>query len=80
MAPAKGGDADIAELVEHLTPCSPGDADAIELTWADVDSEKLVEPELVMSDFLRAIQAVRPSVAHADIARHIAFTDESGVD
>lgn len=27
-----------------LTPCSPGDSGAIEMTWIDVNSEKLLEP------------------------------------
>lgn len=27
-----------------LTPCSPGDRDAVEMTWIDIDSDKLVEP------------------------------------
>lgn len=29
-----------------LTPCSPGDAGALEKTWADVSSEELLEPAL----------------------------------
>ena len=31
-----------------LTPCSPGDPDAIELTWMDVPSDKLLEPIVCM--------------------------------
>lgn len=31
-----------------LTPCSPGDAGAIELSWMDVDGEKLYEPPVTM--------------------------------
>ena len=27
-----------------LTPCSPGDSGAIEMTWVDIDGEKLLEP------------------------------------
>jgi vacuolar protein-sorting-associated protein 4 len=27
-----------------LTPCSPGDPGAIEMTWVDIDSDKLLEP------------------------------------
>jgi vacuolar protein-sorting-associated protein 4 len=50
----------------YLTPCSPGDQGAVEMTWADVDSKQLVEPRLVMSDFLKAVHSVRPSVSGAD--------------
>uniref|UniRef100_A0A672RXM5 Spastin/Vps4 C-terminal domain-containing protein n=1 Tax=Sinocyclocheilus grahami TaxID=75366 RepID=A0A672RXM5_SINGR len=31
-----------------LTPCSPGDPDAIEMTWMDVPSDKLLEPIVCM--------------------------------
>ena len=27
-----------------LTPCSPGDSGAMEMTWMDIDGEKLLEP------------------------------------
>nr|XP_049578989.1 vacuolar protein sorting-associated protein 4A isoform X3 [Syngnathus scovelli] len=31
-----------------LTPCSPGDPDALEMTWVDVPSDKLLEPIVCM--------------------------------
>lgn len=31
-----------------LTPCSPGDPTAIEMTWMDVPSDKLLEPIVCM--------------------------------
>lgn len=31
-----------------LTPCSPGDPAAIEMTWIDVPSDKLLEPIVCM--------------------------------
>ncbi|KAI3488064.1 hypothetical protein L1887_47942 [Cichorium endivia] len=32
--------------MEKLTPCSPGDAGALEMSWVDVDTEQLLEPPL----------------------------------
>ena len=29
-----------------LTPCSPGDPGAIEMTWVDINSDKLLEPPI----------------------------------
>lgn len=29
---------------EYLTPCSPGDPMAMEMTWMDVPGDKLLEP------------------------------------
>ena len=31
-----------------LTPCSPGDPGAIEMTWMDVEGDKLAEPPVTM--------------------------------
>lgn len=31
-----------------LTPCSPGDPDAIEMNWMDVEGDKLYEPPVTM--------------------------------
>lgn len=31
-----------------LTPCSPGDPGAIEMTWVDVPGDKLLEPIVSM--------------------------------
>lgn len=31
-----------------LTPCSPGDAGAIEMTWMEVEGDKLAEPAVTM--------------------------------
>jgi vacuolar protein-sorting-associated protein 4 len=63
---------------EKLTPCSPGDAGAMEMTWVDVDSEKLLEPPLVVKDFIRAIKASRPTVSGADLERNAEWTAEFG--
>lgn len=63
---------------EYLTPCSPGDPAAIERTWNDVEPDDLLEPPLVLADFLRAIDAVRPTVTEDDITKHVLFTNDSG--
>jgi len=31
---------------DYLTPCSPGDPNAIEMTWVDISSDKLLEPPI----------------------------------
>jgi vacuolar protein-sorting-associated protein 4 len=79
-AAAAAADEEVEEMKEFLTPCSPGDPDAVEMTWDDIEGEQLLEPKLVMNDFLRAIQAVRPTVTKADIEKHIEFTNEAGLE
>jgi len=62
-----------------LTPCSPGAPNAVEKGWTEVNSDELLEPLLGLSDFEKAIQVNRPTVSTADIQKHIAFTNESGM-
>lgn len=63
---------------EKLTPCSPGDSGATEMTWVDVESEKLLEPPLTVKDFVRAIKASRPTVSGEDLKRNAEWTAEFG--
>lgn len=63
---------------EKLTPCSPGDPDAVEMTWTEVDSEKLLEPPLQLKDFVKAVKASRPTVSQDDITRSNQWTKEFG--
>ncbi|KAL4068967.1 AAA-domain-containing protein [Scleroderma citrinum] len=62
------------------TPCSPGDPDAVEKSWNDVESDELQEPPLKLADFLKSLENVRPTVTEADIKRHDEWTQESGND
>lgn len=62
----------------YLTPCSPGDPDAQEMTWMDITADQLMEPDLTLQDFLKAVQTSRPTVNEADIQQHIKFTNDFG--
>jgi vacuolar protein-sorting-associated protein 4 len=63
---------------EKLTPCSPGDPGATEMSWVDVDGEKLLEPPLAMKDFVKAVRGARPTVSQEDLERNEAWTAEFG--
>uniref|UniRef100_A0A8B9U3D6 vesicle-fusing ATPase n=1 Tax=Anas zonorhyncha TaxID=75864 RepID=A0A8B9U3D6_9AVES len=52
-----------------LTPCSPGDPGAIEMTWMEVPSDKLMEPIVCMSDMLRSLATTRPTVNAEDLLK-----------
>jgi len=68
------------QYVKKLTPCSPGDPGAKELTWNDIGSDELQEPPLALNDFLRAVQTVRPTVTPDDIVKHLEFQNEAGTE
>ncbi|PPQ98062.1 hypothetical protein CVT26_003288 [Gymnopilus dilepis] len=62
------------------TPCSPGDPEAVEKSWTDVESDELQEPPLKLNDFLKSLEATRPTVTEADIQKHEQWTKESGAE
>ncbi|RKF82049.1 Vacuolar protein sorting-associated protein 4 [Golovinomyces cichoracearum] len=64
--------------IEKLTPCSPGDDGALEMTWTEVDSDKLLEPPLQLKDFIKAVKGARPTVSQEDIKRSEEWTNEFG--
>ena len=45
---ASGPSRDNPNVIVHdlLTPCSPGDPDAIQMNWMDIASDKLLEPRI----------------------------------
>ncbi len=63
---------------DKLTPCSPGDPGAMEMTWTEVDSDKLLEPPLTLKDFVKAVKGARPTVSVEDIKRSEEWTSEFG--
>lgn len=63
---------------EKLTPCSPGDPGAIEMSWLDIGTDELQEPELTIKDFIKGVKNNRPTVNEADIKNHTQFTNDFG--
>ncbi|KAG9592584.1 suppressor protein of bem1/bed5 double mutants, partial [Aureobasidium melanogenum] len=63
---------------EKLTPCSPGDQGAMEMTWMDVETDQLLEPPLMVKDFVKAIKASRPTVSQEDLKHNAEWTAEFG--
>jgi len=51
---------------KKLSPCSPGDRGAREMTWMDVDAELLLLADLSLKDFIKAVKGARPTVNAAD--------------
>ena len=48
------------------------------MTWVDVDSDKLLEPPLVLKDFVKAVKGARPTVSATDLAKNEEWTAEFG--
>ncbi|KAF9514516.1 hypothetical protein BS47DRAFT_1376522 [Hydnum rufescens UP504] len=78
--PVNVADPETHEMKRKSTPCSPGDPEAIEKSWTEVDSDELLEPPLRMGDFIQSVQSVRPSVSDQDVKKHVEWTNESGAD
>ena len=54
------------------------DPNAIEMSWAEVPGEKLMEPPVLYQDFVRAVKKVRPSVNQDDIKLQKDWTEQFG--
>ncbi|KAI9844931.1 MAG: Vacuolar protein sorting-associated protein 4 [Sclerophora amabilis] len=63
---------------EKLTPCSPGDRGATEMSWTDIEADQLLEPTLVLKDFVKAVKGARPTVSVEDTKRSEVWTAEFG--
>ncbi|KAK0156068.1 Vacuolar protein sorting-associated protein 4B [Merluccius polli] len=61
-----------------LTPCSPGDPNAIAMTWMDVPGDKLMEPVVCMADMLRSLSNTKPTVNDQDLDKLRKFTEDFG--
>uniref|UniRef100_A0A4D5RAF3 vesicle-fusing ATPase n=1 Tax=Scolopendra viridis TaxID=118503 RepID=A0A4D5RAF3_SCOVI len=71
--------ADPKVLVDDLlTPCSPGQPGAIEMSWMDVPSDKLAEPSVCMADMLRSLATSKPTVNEEDLKKLRDFTNDFG--
>ncbi|BFZ56411.1 Vacuolar protein sorting-associated protein 4 [Savitreella phatthalungensis] len=65
---------------DKLVPCSPGDPGAMEMSWMEVDPERVAEPVLTMKDFIKATKKARGTVSEKDIQAHIDWTEEFGME
>jgi len=65
-------------FVDMLTPCTPGDPQGREMTWADVPGDKLLEPVVSKKDFIMAIHNTKPSVNKGELDRFETWTKEFG--
>ncbi|XP_072516126.1 vacuolar protein sorting-associated protein 4B-like [Salminus brasiliensis] len=67
-----------AVVDDLLTPCSPGDPNAIEMTWVDVPGDKLLEPIVSMADMVRSLDKTKPTVNEEDLEKLKKFTEDFG--
>lgn len=68
----------MADGKRKLTPCSPGEPDAEEMTWDDIGQDELLEPTVDLKDFIKAVKASRPTVSKEDLNRNAEWTNEFG--
>lgn len=48
------------------------------MTWTEVESEQLLEPPLLLKDFVKAIKSSRPTVSQVDLEKNAEWTMEFG--
>ncbi|XP_076047689.1 vacuolar protein sorting 4 isoform X2 [Oratosquilla oratoria] len=67
-------------IEDLLTPCSPGEYGAMELTWEKIQGDKLYEPVVTMNDMLRSLADSKPSVNDEDLEKLRKFTEDFGIE
>ena len=62
------------------TPCSPGDAGAVEMSLYDIESDKLLPPPLSFKHFAQACEKTKPAVSPDDLIRQEEWTAQFGME
>jgi len=62
----------------YWQPCSPGDTEAVPMTWMDINGEDLLEPPVSKRHFIQSIKTTRPSVNRSDLDNYIKWTKDFG--
>lgn len=66
-------------IVDDLwTPCSPGAPRAKEMSWTELEGDKLLEPIVSMSDMLMSLESCKPTVNDEDLVKLKKFMDDFG--
>jgi len=63
-----------------LTPCSPGTRGAMEMTWMNVDGDKLLEPVVTFKDMEKSLSTQKPTVNADDLKKLDDFREDFGQD
>lgn len=63
---------------DMFTPCSPGDPEAIEMTWEHIEDNKLVEPTVCLKDVEMSLSKVKPTVNQNDLNKLKEFQESFG--
>lgn len=63
-----------------MTPCSPGDPNAVEMTWENVSADQLGDAEVQMVHFTWSLKSMKPSVGSGDLQKYIDWTKQFGQD
>ncbi|KAI1891328.1 hypothetical protein AGOR_G00142670 [Albula goreensis] len=67
------------QVVDDLwTPRSPGDTDAVEMTWMDIQDDKLKEPVVSMADMLKSLSGTKLAVNEQDLEKLKQFMEDFG--
>jgi vacuolar protein-sorting-associated protein 4 len=64
--------------IEQWQTCSPGDPQAREMNWMELEGDQLREPDLTLNDFLKAVKTNKPTVNQADLDKFVDFTNDFG--
>jgi vacuolar protein-sorting-associated protein 4 len=50
----------------------------MEMSWVNIEADQLLEPPLMLKDFIKAVRNSRPTVSQEDLQRNAEWTKEFG--
>ncbi|PAV90184.1 hypothetical protein WR25_17236 [Diploscapter pachys] len=67
-------------ILDHnmWTPCSPGDPQAKEMSWLDLEGDSLAVPPLTLKDVEKSLSTTKPTVNAADLEKLEKFKNDFG--
>jgi len=76
MAPDRN---DPSKMRNYMTPCSPGDAGAVQKNWQEfVDPTEMIENPVDLNDMLRALHRTKATVSKDELVELEKWADEFG--
>lgn len=63
---------------QKYTPCSPGDPEALEMSYLDIKDEELATPLVELRDVIKALKQSHPTSTPESLQKYVEWTQTSG--
>ncbi|CAI4215583.1 unnamed protein product [Parascedosporium putredinis] len=68
----------LVDGAQRYTPCSPGDPEALEMSYLDIKDDELATPLVELRDVIKALKQSHPTSTPESLHKYIEWTQTSG--